>query len=316
MRTTGAGLLEFDELKRLLARYVSSPLGRAELDKAGPISDRAALEENLAETGEAIEYLRAASRPQPAARGAAVRLRFDSLPDPAEALAKLRIEGACLEAKEIRELTELLDVASDIRQLLAVRGRALPETGGALPEHWRVPLACRGTWPARSCPTAPWPIMPARNWRACGATSSRQRKLIQESLERFLRLHREEDVLQEEFVTIRNERFVVPVIAGRQRKIEGVIHGSSGSGHTLFVEPLETIELNNDLVRLTEEELREVHRILREMTARLREYAGIDPAHAAAVWRNWNCCSPRPASRANSTASFPASARPARGACC
>jgi DNA mismatch repair protein MutS2 len=51
-----------------------------------------------------------------------------------------------------------------------------------------------------------------------------------------------------------------------------VIHGASGSGHTLFVEPLETIELNNELVRLTEEELRETHRILREMTARLREH--------------------------------------------
>jgi len=45
-----------------------------------------------------------------------------------------------------------------------------------------------------------------------------------------------------------------------------VIHGASGSGHTLFVEPLETIELNNELVRLREEELREVHRILREFT--------------------------------------------------
>jgi DNA mismatch repair protein MutS2 len=101
----------------------------------------------------------------------------------------------------------------------------------------------------------------------------RQKRLIQDSLERFLRLHREADVLQEEFVTIRNERFVVPVIAGRQSRIEGVVHGSSGSGHTLFVEPLETIELNNGLVRVVEEELREVHRILREMTERLAGYA-------------------------------------------
>ena len=79
-------------------------------------------------------------------------------------------------------------------------------------------------------------------------------------------------MLQEEFVTIRNERFVVPVIAGQRRKIDGVIHGASSSGHTLFVEPLETIDLNNELVRLTEEEMREVHRILMEMTARLRGY--------------------------------------------
>ena len=100
----------------------------------------------------------------------------------------------------------------------------------------------------------------------------RQKKSIHESLERFLRSHREEGVLQEEFVTIRNERFVVPVIAGQRRKIDGVIHAASSSGHTLFVEPLETIDLNNELVRLTEEEMREVYRVLLEMTNRLRAY--------------------------------------------
>src|SRR5205807_5624642 len=101
----------------------------------------------------------------------------------------------------------------------------------------------------------------------------RQKKSVQESLERFLRAHHEEGVLQEEFVTIRNERFVVPVIAGQRRRIDGVIHGASSSGHTLFVEPLETIDLNNELVRLSEEELQEVHRILRELTERVRGYS-------------------------------------------
>src|SRR5439155_653269 len=98
-------------------------------------------------------------------------------------------------------------------------------------------------------------------------------KSIRESLERFLKVHREDGILQEEFVTIRNERFVVPLIAGQRRKLDGVIHGTSSSGHTLFVEPLETIDLNNELVRLAEEEMREVHRILRELTERLRGYA-------------------------------------------
>ena len=78
----------------------------------------------------------------------------------------------------------------------------------------------------------------------------KQKKAIQDSLERFLRAHQEEGVLQEEYVTIRNERFVVPVIAGQRRKMDGVIHGASSSGQTLFVEPLETIDLNNELVRL------------------------------------------------------------------
>jgi len=101
----------------------------------------------------------------------------------------------------------------------------------------------------------------------------RQRFEIQDSLERFLKAHREDGLLQEEFVTIRNDRFVVPVVPGAKKKLPGVVHGSSGSGHTLFLEPLETIDLNNDLVRLAEEEIAEVNRILREMTARLREHA-------------------------------------------
>jgi DNA mismatch repair protein MutS2 len=271
MRTTSADLLEFDALKGLLARYVSSPLGRGEIEKIGPQTGRSALEEVLAEAGEAIDYLRAASRPHPAVRGAVVRLRFDSLPDPAEALGKLRIEGACLEAKEIRELTELLDTATDVRRLLASVTERFPRLAARSQSIGEFSSLVRDLT-GKILPDGSVADHASPELARLRRDIEKQRKSIQESLERFLRQHREEDVLQEEFVTIRNERFVVPVIAGRQRRIEGVIHGASGSGHTLFVEPLETIELNNELVRVIEQELREIHRILREMTARLREF--------------------------------------------
>ena len=78
---------------------------------------------------------------------------------------------------------------------------------------------------------------------------------------------------------------MVPIVTGRERRVDGVIHGSSGSGATVFVEPLETIELNNELVRLHEEELREVHRLLREFTTRLREHAVEIAASVAALSR-------------------------------
>ena len=74
---------------------------------------------------------------------------------------------------------------------------------------------------------------------------------------------------QEEVVTVRGERFVIPVKAEHKRRVQGVVHGASSSGQTVFVEPLETIEQNNELVRLLEDELAEVHRILLEMTRRL-----------------------------------------------
>ena len=113
----------------------------------------------------------------------------------------------------------------------------------------------------------------------------RQQKQIQISLERFLRTHQDDGTLQEDFITLRNDRFVVPVVAGQQRKVYGVIHGASGSGHTLFVEPLETIDLNNELVRLREEEQAEVLRILRELTELLRAHAADIRASVEAIGR-------------------------------
>ena len=132
---------------------------------------------------------------------------------------------------------------------------------------------------------APWPTTPASRLHRLRRDIERQQRQIQTSLERFLRTHRDDGTLQEEFITLRNDRFVVPVVAGQQRKVYGVIHGASGSGHTLFVEPLETIDLNNELVRLREEEQREVARILRELTELLRTNGPQIQALVAAIGR-------------------------------
>ena len=71
---------------------------------------------------------------------------------------------------------------------------------------------------------------------------------------------------QEDLITVRGERFVIPVKAEFRRKVPGVIHGRLRRGQTVFVEPLETIEQNNELQRLLDEEQREMHRILVAMT--------------------------------------------------
>jgi DNA mismatch repair protein MutS2 len=269
---TSFAVLEFEPMRQLVGRYLFSDPGRRELAKLRPQTDAGALGEELAETGEAMEYLRVARNPQAATRGAAIRIDFSGLPDTEPAIHKLRIEGASLEPKEIFELFSFLDRAADAKSVLTasaerfprlsrraqnigdfrallhdLAGKILPDGGVA--DHASVALS------------------------RLRKDIERQKKLIQESLERFLRTHREEGVLQEEFITIRNDRFVAPVIAGQRRKVEGVIHGASSSGHTLFVEPLETIGLNNELAELAGEEAREVHRILLEITDRMRAYS-------------------------------------------
>ncbi|MGB0037686.1 MAG: Smr/MutS family protein, partial [Terriglobales bacterium] len=102
----------------------------------------------------------------------------------------------------------------------------------------------------------------------------KQKRQIQESLRGHLRKLAEGGTVQDELVTIRGERFVIPVKVEQRRRVPGVVHGASSSGQTVFVEPLETIEQNNELVRLLDEELAEIHRILIEMTRQIGENAG------------------------------------------
>jgi len=268
---TSAEVLEFESMRQLVGRYVGSPLGKRELAKMQAHADRARLTEDLAEAEEAIQYLKLATRPQPAARGAAIRVEFGGMPDVEQAVQKLRIEGAGLEPKEIFDVFSLLDLAADAKSNLTAAAERFPLLGKRAQTIGDFRLLLREL-DGKILPDGSVADHASVALNRLRRDMERQKKAIQESLDRFLRAHREEGVLQEEFVTIRNERFVVPVIAGQRRKIDGVIHGASSSGHTLFVEPLETIDLNNELVRLTEEEAREVHRILLEMTDRLRAY--------------------------------------------
>jgi DNA mismatch repair protein MutS2 len=97
-------------------------------------------------------------------------------------------------------------------------------------------------------------------------TSARSR--ITRALESLMR--RSSEAIQEELVTVRNDRFVIPVRADHQARIKGVAHGSSSSGATIFVEPLETIDGNNELQTLREAEQREIAEILFALSEELR----------------------------------------------
>ena len=268
MKTSGE-VLEFELLRQLVGRYVSSPLGKRELAKLEPHHDRDSLVQALAEAGEAILYLQSATRPQPAARGAALRIEFSGLADVEPAVNKLHIEGAGLEPREIFELFTLLDTAADAKSNLTACAERFPLLGARARTIGEFRSLLREL-DGKILPDGSVADHASVALNRLRRDIERQKRAIQESLERFLKRHREDGILQEEFVTIRNERFVVPLIAGQRRKMDGVIHGASASGHTLFVEPLETIDLNNELVRLTDEEMQEVHRILVEMTSRLR----------------------------------------------
>ncbi len=267
-------LLELPQLVASLRRYLFSPLGEwqlQELENEPLLDSQAAAEESLAELGEAMGWLREDegtirdrdAKPPPS---------FQGLRDIRQPLARLPVRGSVLEAHEIYSTLELLERASEARsRLIAVSGRRsrLGARAERLEEFRPLLRRLAGKVLANA--------EVADNASPALARMRRQiehhRSSVQQSLERFARTLDGQGSLQDDYVTIRNGRLVVPVKAGSKGSVPGVIHSASSSGQTVFIEPLATIDLNNQLVRLLEEEQREVYRILLEMCEQLRQEA-------------------------------------------
>lgn len=92
---------------------------------------------------------------------------------------------------------------------------------------------------------------------------------LRSRIRRIMKKVSEEDLLQEDFVSIREGRFVLPVKIENKRQVPGIIHGVSQTGSTVFLEPSEIIEMNNDLSLLLNEEKREIYKILQNLTAEI-----------------------------------------------
>ena len=189
-------------------------------------------------------------------------------------MERARIQGAVLETTEIRDVVLVVDRAAEWRQIAlnppaAMKGEwtAVAGLSAGITDFteflrtFRNKIQPDGTLEDRASPEL------ARIRREI----ERQRRTIQESLRGYLRRLAEGGAVQDELITIRGERFVIPIKIEQKRRVQGVVHGASSSGQTVFVEPLETIEQNNELVRLFDEEQAEIHRILLEMTRRIGE---------------------------------------------
>jgi DNA mismatch repair protein MutS2 len=272
---TSARLLEFETLRELLAGYASSPLGLRRIAELRPSLDRPWIADQQKLTGEIREFRRAGGH-----------FEFAGLPEVAKLLEKSRIWGAALETGEIRDVILVADRAAEWREIVRQPPAAMRSEWTAVEalsagiqdfteflRSFRNKILPDGTLDDRASPEL------ARIRREI----EKQKRLIQESLRGYLRRLAEGGTVQDELITIRGERFVIPVKVEQKRRVQGVVHGASSSGQTVFVEPLETIEQNNELVRLLDEEQAEVHRILLEMTQRIRENADAIAAAAAVL---------------------------------
>ncbi len=261
MTDSSSRLLEFESLRELIGGYASSPLGRGRVAELVPSVDRAWIETQQQLTTEIREYRRAGAR-----------FEFVGLPEVRKLVEKARISGAALETTEIRDIVLVADRASEWREIVSQPPAAMRSDWAAVKalsagiqdfsaflRVFQNKILPDGTLDDRASPEL----------HRVRREIERQKRQIQESLRGYLRKLAEGGSVQDELITIRGERFVIPVKVEQKRRVQGVVHGASSSGQTVFVEPLETIEQNNELVRLLDDELAEIHRVLLEMTRQI-----------------------------------------------
>ena len=252
------GILEFDSLRALVEQRAQTDLGRARVDAFEPLDNFEQLQSGLRAVGEMIELR---------ARGA--RLSFEGIADPTESISRLRIAGTALEPLAMLALAYLSERALDARSAINSERESCPtlfETVAALAKELG---SLATTISKKILPSGELDDRASPELAKIRRDLANARSRITRSLENLMRRHSE--AIQEELVTIRNDRFVIPVRSDHQSRIKGVAHGSSSSGATVFVEPLETIEANNELQNLREAEQREIAEILFGLSEQLRQ---------------------------------------------
>ncbi len=261
--------LEWPRLREYIAAKTNSPLGRDWTLALEPTANGTWLNNQHTRTAELQSFFTAGGS-----------FTFHGLFDPSTLLDKAHIEGAALEGLEIASLLTVAERVAAWRNLID------PE-----------PSQTRYTWPVvleLSDPLLAYDLAPllhilrgkiepdgslsddaSPELRRLRRAMERQHRAIEESLRRAASRLRDEGSTQsaDALITIRGDRFVIPVKAEFKRRVPGVVHASSSSGQTVFIEPLETIEQNNELVRLLDEEQAEIHRILVALTRALGEQA-------------------------------------------
>jgi DNA mismatch repair protein MutS2 len=247
--------LELDKILAVLACHASTPFGTEAARSLHPSSKFASVRRALQETSEGCRLL-----------GRGKRFPLAGTPDIRRHLEVLEVANHSLPADSLLELSEVARTAQEMGPQLEDDPSQLPrlaELTGRLPdlEELRVPI--EKAIDAESGEVKDDASPELHRLRARLFKLSRRLNSI---LESYFKQKDSKKLLQDQIVTVRNGRSVLPVRAECRSQLVGIVHGSSASGATVFIEPIGTVEINNDIVSLQEQERQEIERILRALT--------------------------------------------------
>ncbi len=250
--------LEFDRIVESVRSFAVTPMGDERLARLAPSTDPQTVAQLLAATTETVRYF-----------GANHALPLRATSDLPQILSALAVEGRALEALWLLALADLLDSVDESRAAIRRAPESFPHllaaSGGTASfknetAQVREKIDASGELVDHASPQL----------KLLRERLRKQRTRLRGTLESYLRGKDTAKYLQDQVVTERNGRYVIVVKAEHRSSIPGIVHGSSTSGASLFLEPLSTVEINNDIVALEEQEAEEVRRILLALTDAIR----------------------------------------------
>ena len=249
--------LEFDRIVEAVRRFALTPTGAARLARLQPQTEQPAVRAALAATSETIRFLGDG------------QLTLHAPADLEAILTSLSVEGRALEPAHLVALAAFLaSIDASCAAVRRARG-AFPILRGiadsAASFEAEIADIRRKIDPGGEVVDDASPEL-----RSLRDRLRKQRTRLRGTLESYLRGKDTAKYLQQQIVTDRNGRYVLVVRSEHRSAIPGIVHGSSGSGASLFLEPLSTVEINNDIVALEQQEAEEVRRILLALTDAFR----------------------------------------------
>ncbi len=255
-------VLEYDKLKSLLKNYALSQLGVSRVEKLRPSRkiDEIREQQKLCSEAKAIYET---------SNGFPLR----GLTDISPVIRKAAKPGAILEANQLLDVGRFANVAQNVSRWLAkIDADDFPNLFtlvNNLPTFIELSKSITG------CIGSEGEILDqaSRTLRRIRRQLVNTREKIQSKLETILRSSHHQKSLQENIITLRNDRYVIPIKQDARSHFPGIVQGQSTSGATVFIEPFSIVELNNTLHILADEEREEVRRVLFALSEQVRECA-------------------------------------------
>ena len=254
--------LEFDRIVEAVRGFALTPMGVERLARLAPSTDPQRVAQLLASTTETTKYL---------AANALFPLRASA--DLPQILSSLAVEGRALEALRLLALANFLESVDETRVAIRRAPGAFPlleAASGAVASF----KGETGQTRDKIDPSGEVVDHASPELKLIRDRLRKQRTRLRGTLESYLRGKETAKYLQDQVVTERNGRYVLVIKSEHRSNIPGIVHGTSTSGASLFLEPLSTVEINNDIVALEEQEHEEVRRILLALTDAFRARAG------------------------------------------